>query len=84
MNPRLPAPYRPATFEEEWDNPAMAQFKREEAEDREAFGHSEEARAWLEHLRSGAMKWSGTVKPAPRLPVYDKAPVQLYSHAAHT
>jgi hypothetical protein len=37
---------------EEWDNPAMAEFKRQEAEDRMAFGCSPEARQWLEHLRS--------------------------------
>ncbi len=61
--PPAPAP-RPQTFEEEWDDPAMAQFKREEAEDRVAFGQSEEARAWLDGLRNSPPDYE--VKLAPR------------------
>lgn len=52
MSDRLPAPQRPQTFEEEWDDPAMAQLKREEAEDRVTFGQSEEAQAWLRGIQS--------------------------------
>ena len=39
-------------MEEEWDNPAMTAFKRQEAEERAAFGCSEEAKGWLENLRN--------------------------------
>lgn len=67
MNQRLPPPYRPATFEEEWDNPAMAQFKREEAEDREAFGRSEEARAWLAGIQHGKPR-EMPLRLAPKFP----------------
>jgi len=80
--PPAPAP-RPQTFEEEWDDPAMAQFKREEAEDRAAFGQSEESRAWLQHMQSDRPRWTGSVRPAPKLPQYDRPPVKLNTHAAH-
>lgn len=37
---------------EEWDNPAMTEFKRQEAEERVAFGRSLEASRWLEVMRN--------------------------------
>ena len=42
----------PAHLAEEWDNPAMAEFKRQEAEERVAFGCSDEAQQWLKNLRN--------------------------------
>lgn len=46
-------PFKPdPSLAEEWDNPAMTEFKRQEAEERVAFGRSREAREWLEHFRS--------------------------------
>lgn len=48
-----PLPFTPPpSLAEEWDNPAMAEFKRQEAEERVAFGCSLEAEQWLERLRS--------------------------------
>lgn len=52
MNPTPQHPQPPVSMVEEWDNPAMTEFKRQEAEDRVAFGCSLEARQWLEHFRS--------------------------------
>lgn len=77
MNSTL-SPQRPATLEDEWDNPAMAQFKRDEQADREAFGHSAEAQEWLRRLRAGELGWDWTVQLAQRIPTYDRAPVPLY------
>ena len=46
-------PFTPdPSLAEVWDNPAMTEFKRQEAEDRVAFGKSREAHEWLEHLRN--------------------------------
>ena len=39
-------------MEEEWDNPAMTEFKRQEAEERRAFGCSDEAKQWMEAFRN--------------------------------
>jgi hypothetical protein len=83
MNQPLPAPIRPQTLDDEWDDPAMAQLKREEAEDREAFGRSDEAKAWLEGMRSNQPRWSGSVTPVKPPPVYNKKPVRLYAHETH-
>jgi len=52
---------------EEWDNPAMTEFKRQEAEDRVAFGFSLEARQWLEQLR-GSPPPDVTIRVAPKAP----------------
>ncbi len=52
---------------EEWDNPAMTEFKRQEAEERVAFGCSLEARQWLEHLRSSPPP-DVIIKVAPKAP----------------
>lgn len=52
---------------EEWDNPAMAEFKRQEAAERLAYGCSEEARQWLEHLR-GSPPPDVEIRLAPKVP----------------
>lgn len=52
MNPTPDSFTPPASLAEEWDNPAMAEFKRQEAEERVAFGCSAEARQWLDNLRN--------------------------------
>lgn len=54
MKPTPQPPQPPDAMVEEWDNPAMTEFKRQEAEERVAFGHSPEARQWLEHLRNSS------------------------------
>ncbi len=47
------APFVPnPAFAEEWDNPEMTEFKRLEAEDRVAYGKSDEAREWLERFQN--------------------------------
>ncbi|HEY1050236.1 MAG TPA: hypothetical protein VGE39_10795 [Prosthecobacter sp.] len=72
---QLPPP--PVSLIEEWDNPAMAEFKRQEAEDRAAFGCSEEAREWLRRLQEGESRWSWNVTLAKKIPIYDKPPIRL-------
>jgi hypothetical protein len=52
---------------EEWDNPAMTELKRQEAEDRVAFGVSLEARQWLEQLRSSPPP-DVTIRVSPKAP----------------
>jgi hypothetical protein len=52
MKPTPKHPQPPISMAEEWDNPAMTEFKRQEAEERVEFGCSLEARRWLDHLRS--------------------------------
>lgn len=52
MNPKPHHPNTVAPSLEEWDDPAMAEFKRKEAEERAAFGRSPEARLWLERFRA--------------------------------
>lgn len=60
---QLPMP--PPAQIEEWDDPAMAEFKRQEAEDREAFGCSDEAREWWDKVRkSPALGYE--IKLAPK------------------
>lgn len=61
-------PQPPATYAEEWDNPVMAEFKRREAEERVAFGRSEEAVKWLENLRSSSPPDDVVIRVAPRTP----------------
>ena len=80
METEATSPLRPATFEDEWDDPMMAQIKRWESEDRAEFGCSEEARVWLERIRQGQAGWNWTVNVVS-LPVYDGPPVPLYSAA---
>lgn len=53
---------------EEWDNPAMAEFKRQEAEDRVDFGESAEAREWLEHLKNSRPS-NPNIRLAPKRPL---------------
>jgi hypothetical protein len=70
MNP-TPEPFKPdPSLAEVWDNPAMTEFKRQEAEDRVAFGRSLEAREWLEHFRNSSPPdvEMRVVKPRKRFP----------------
>lgn len=71
---------------EEWDDPAMAEFKRQEAEDRAAFGCSDEAREWLHRMRTGEAGWGFTGAKAKTTVVYDKPPIRLQRslHVADT
>ncbi len=52
MNPTLEPFIPPAHLAEEWDNPAMAEFKRQEAEERAEFGCSQEAQQWLANFQA--------------------------------
>ncbi len=52
MNPSSQDTPPAVPMAEEWDNPAMTEFKRREAEERLAFGCSREAQEWLDHLRA--------------------------------
>ncbi len=64
MNPDS-KPFTPLpSLAEEWDNPEMAEFKRQEAEERVAFGCSFEAQQWLYHLRSNPPQ-DVTIRLAP-------------------
>ena len=67
METEVTSPLRPATFEDEWDDPMMAQIKRWESEDRAEFGCSEEARVWWDRVQSAA-PISGEISRSPRLP----------------
>ncbi len=63
-----PASFTPSpSLVEEWDNPAMAEFKRQEAEDRVDFGTSAEAREWLEHLKNSQPS-EPKIRLAPKRP----------------
>ena len=77
MKPTDPPFTPPVSLMEEWDNPAMTEFKRQEAEDRKTFGCSLEARQWLEQLRSSSPP-DVTIRLAPKLPKrFPFKPVQL-------
>jgi hypothetical protein len=67
MKPSSQAPQPAVPMAEEWDNPAMTEFKRQEAEERLAFGCSKEARQWLEHLR-GSSPPDVKIRLAPKVP----------------
>ena len=67
----------PASLIEEWDNSAMVEFKRQEAEDRAEFGCSQEAQEWLRLIREGEAGWGWTGAVAKKTPVYDKPPIRL-------
>lgn len=64
----------------------MAEFKRQEAEDRAAFGCSDEAREWLHRMRTGEAGWGFTGAKAKTTVVYDKPPIRLQRslHVADT
>lgn len=82
VQPPMPSPI----LLEEWDDPAMAEFKRQEAEDRAAFGCSEEAREWLRRMRAGEAGWGFTGAKAKTTVVYDKPPIRFQRslHVADT
>jgi hypothetical protein len=67
MKPTPQDPRPPVRMVEEWDNPAMAEFKRREAEERLAFGCSAEAVRWLEHLRESPPP-DAVIRIAPAAP----------------
>lgn len=67
----------PAHIAEEWDNPAMAEFKREEAEERVAFANSMTQEEWRAALKQSAFRGDfaiSVVKTPRRFPF---KPVQL-------
>lgn len=77
MKPTLQHPQPPVSMVEEWDNPAMTEFKRQEAEERVAFGCSLEARQWLEHLRNSPPP-DVVIRVAPNAPArFPFKPVRL-------
>jgi hypothetical protein len=77
MKPTPQHPQPPVSLVEEWDNPAMADFKRQEAEERVAFGRSLEAHQWLEHLRSSQPP-EVVIRVAPKAPArFPFKPVRL-------
>ena len=51
MNSAQPAPRPIPSMEEEWDNPAMTEFKRQEALDRIEFAQSRTQEEWREALK---------------------------------
>ena len=63
--PKLPPP--PISPDEEWDNPAMAEFKRQEAEDRVAFAETYDAKEWLDAMRDSTLR-DQPIMPAPKPP----------------
>lgn len=67
--PKLPPP--PISLDEEWDNPAMAEFKRQEAEDRVAFAETYDAQEWLDAMRDSSLRDQPIMlasKPPKRFP----------------
>jgi hypothetical protein len=52
---------------EEWDNPAMAEFKRQEAEEREAFARSHTREEWLAALNHATLR-DEPIRLAPKSP----------------
>ncbi len=56
MNPAS-KPFVPdPSLAEEWDHPAMAEFKRQEAEERVAFGKSHTQEEWFAALESSSRR----------------------------
>jgi hypothetical protein len=58
----------PAALAEEWDNPAMTEFKRQEAEERVAFAKSHTQEEWLVALENSMFKGDQTIRLAPKGP----------------
>lgn len=65
MNPPSQPFIPPAHLAEEWDNPAMAEFKRLEAEERVAFAQSHTRDEWLASMANSMLR-DEPVKLAPK------------------
>ncbi len=52
----------PAHLAEEWDNPAMAEFKRQEAEDRVSFSNSRTQEQWRAALANSPLHGDFVIK----------------------
>ena len=77
MNPTPDSFTPPASLAEEWDNPAMAEFKREEAEERVAFARSHTREEWLAALSRGTLR-DEPIRLAPKCPArFPFKPIQL-------
>jgi hypothetical protein len=67
MKPTPPHFQPPLSMVEEWDNPAMAEFKRQEAEERVAFAQSHTQEEWLAALEHSSMR-NEPIRLAPKRP----------------
>ena len=68
MNPDQPAPWPTPSLMEEWDNPAMTEFKRQEAEERTEFAQLRTQAAWREALKR-PMLTDRPIALAPKTPI---------------
>ena len=70
LNAMKPTPQPPqplVSMVEEWNNPAMAEFKRQEAEERVAFAQSHTQEEWLAALEHSSMR-DEPIRLAPKRP----------------
>ena len=71
-----PEPFKPSpSLAEEWDNPAMAEFKRQEAEDRVTFAQSHTQEEWLAALANSTLRNESFT--LARAPTYRRFPFKL-------
>jgi hypothetical protein len=76
MKPTPQAPL-PGIMKEEWDNPAMTEFKRQEAEERVAFAQSHTQEEWRAALRHSTMR-DEPIRLAPKRPhLFPFKPIKL-------
>ena len=77
MNP-TPEPFiPPAHLAEEWDNPAMAEFKRQEAEDRVAFAKSHTREEWIAALEHSTLRGDFVIRVVKPQQSFPFKPVRL-------
>ena len=67
----------PAHLAEEWDNPAMAEFKRQEAEERVAFAKSHTQEEWRAALEQSALRGDFVISVVKRPRRFPFKPVKL-------
>lgn len=56
MKPTDPPFTPPVSLMEEWDNPAMTEFKRQEAEDRKTFAQSHTQEEWRAAMENSVLR----------------------------
>lgn len=67
MKPTPQHPQPPVSMVEEWDNPAMTEFKRQEAEERVAFAQSLTQEEWRAALGDSSIR-DEPIQLAPKRP----------------
>jgi hypothetical protein len=65
VKPTVQLPPPPVSLIEEWDNPAMTEFKRLEAEDRVTFAQSHTQEEWLAFAKESKVQIS-EIRLAPK------------------